>query len=73
MGTGMGFMKPVGPKPIPGHGTTKLILFTMYNWYSNKNITQMTRDMRRLGSLSLSLPSNSQPVMYYVDYNLYVR
>ena len=36
-------------------------------------MAQTTRDTRRLGSISLSLPSNTLPVMYYVDYNLYVQ
>ena len=37
------------------------------------SMAQTTRDTRRLGSLSLSLPSNTQPVVYYLYYNLYVQ
>ena len=36
----------------------------------NTPIAQTTWDTRRLGSLSSSLPSNTLPVVYYVDYNL---
>ena len=36
-------------------------------------MAQTTRDTRRLGSLSSLLPSITLPVVYYVDYNLYVQ
>ena len=33
-------------------------------------MSQTTRDARRLGSISSLLPSNTLPVVYYIDYNL---
>ena len=35
----------------------------------NTPIAQTTQDTRRLGSISSLLPSNTLPVVYYVDYN----
>ena len=36
-------------------------------------MAQTARYAPRLGSISSSLPSNTLPVVYYVDYNLYVQ
>ena len=36
----------------------------------NTPMSQMMWDVRRLGSISSSLPSNTLPVVYYIDYNL---
>ena len=42
-------------------------------WKKNTPMAQTARYARRLGSISSSLPSNTLPVVYYVDYNLYVQ
>jgi hypothetical protein len=39
----------------------------------NTPIAQTTRVWRRLGSISSSSPSNTLPVVYYVDYILKIQ
>ena len=56
------------PKKLPG-------LNAAHIYVENKKYTHLRpkrRQMRRLGPFSSSLPSSSLPVMYCLDYDLYI-